>query len=381
MEHEKDRLDGFDGIVRAIERLVPADRQGAQFVTLARQIMYLGHEDASNSFDAVFNRLAGLPTREQCAAHLSTLIQENLSWVSTEILLRTAYRIEALGAEQWISTEACRALLEEFESRRASMPPIIEDHFKLPFKQIRKGWSARELSAQAVEQAATANPNINRGERPEWLWFSPELFTLPSDALKHIKELTELSRRNPSAVTATVKPRHDGAHIGLWLAALMNRFPRTGEVPLKAYFELLDALRAGGHLRPQDVQSLLLPENAEQRHLPISTTVASHWQSGMAQPFMSTLANTLREGGKEQVISRLSLAQSDRQHRQLAMQASADFYKQIKRRIANLSVDERDTPALRLLDENGLIPPHRELARMVRELPAPNDSAVAQTRG
>jgi hypothetical protein len=313
--------------------------------------------------------------------HLSTLIQENLTWVSPEIFLRTAYRIEALGAEQWISREACRALLEEFESRRSSMPSIIEDHFKLPFKQIRKGLSARELSAQAVDQAATAIPNINRREPPEPVRLSPGQFILPSDALKHIKELTELSRRNPAAVAEIVKLRRDGEHIGLWIAALMNRFPRTGEVPLKAYLELLDALRAGGHLTSEEVQSLLLPENAEERHLPICMTVASHWQSGMTQPFVSTLANTLRESGKEQVISRLSLAQSDRQHRQLAMQASADFYEQIRRRIANLSVDERDTPALRLLDQNELIPPDRALNSIARELPVLDASAAAPARG
>jgi hypothetical protein len=265
------------------------------------------------------------------------------------------------------------------------MPPIIEDHFKLPFKQIRKGLSAREPSARAVGEAATENPNINRRERPESPRFSPEQFILPSDALKNIKELTELSRRDPAAVAATMKLRRDSEHIGLWIAALMNRFPRTGEVPLKAYFELLGALRAGGHLKSEEVQSLLLPENAEERHLPICMTVASHWQSGMAQPFVSTLANTLREDGKkrakEQVVSRLRLAQSDRQNRQLAMQAPADFYEQIERRIAGLPVDEQDTPALRLLDENGLIPPDRELAGMARELPAPNASAAAQTRG
>lgn len=373
LAHKKDRLDGFDGIVRAIERLVAAEQQGAQFVALARKILHLGSGDMSNCFRCIFNKIDGLPTGERRAAHLSTLIQENLSWMSLEILIK----IEALGATQRISREACRALLAEFESRR-SPNTFIDDLLKLPIKRIREDLSARELSSQAADEAATANPNINRREQPEPVQFSPEQFTLPSDALKNINALTELSRRDPAAAAGIMKLRHDGAHIGLWIAALMNRFPRTGEMPLKAYLELVDALRAGGHLKSKEVQSMLLPEKAEERHVPISMAVASHWQSGIAQPFVSTLANALREGGKEQVISRLSLEQSDRQHRQLTMRASADFYKQIKRGIANLPVDEQDTPAFRVLAGHGLIPPDRELGKIAQKLPGLNVPAAAQ---
>jgi hypothetical protein len=169
----------------------------------------------------------------------------------------------------------------------------------------------------------------------------------------------------------------DGAHIGLWLAGLMNRYPHAGAAPLKAYLELADALRAGGHLRREDIQSLLLPEKEEETHLPISAAVASHWQSPAAQPFVNALANAVPEGAKGQVISRLSLLQSDQQHQQSRMQYPADFFKQIKRVIKNLPASERDTPALRLLVGHELIPPYRELGKIARELPDAGPSAAA----
>jgi hypothetical protein len=73
----------------------------------------------------------------------------------------------------------------------------------------------------------------------------------------------------------------------------------------------------------------------------------------------------------------LNLEQSDQHHHQRKMQPKADFFKQVKRSIAGLPVGTQDTPALRLLAAQGLIPPKRELGKIAEGLPAAAPAAAS----
>jgi hypothetical protein len=190
--------------------------------------------------------------------------------------------------------------------------------------------------------------------------------------MQKIHSLVALGVSNPVAAAIEVmQTPSDGRHIGQQIAGLMNRYPHAGAVALKAYLELVNALHASAHLSSEEVQSLLLPKFKEERHLPISAVVASHWLSQATPAFVRTLANSATQNSaKRAVQTRLQLVQSDQHHWQLRMQGSADFYKQAKRGIADLPAAEQDTPALRLLARHGLIPPDRELRRIAEKLPA-----------
>jgi hypothetical protein len=107
------------------------------------------------------------------------------------------------------------------------------------------------------------------------------------------------------------------------------------------------------------VRALLLSAKKEAKYQPISSVVASHWQpsSPLMQLFVGTLVDAVPKEYAKEVVRCLGLKQS-----------GVDFYKLVKYGMNDLPDKYRDTPALRLLAEHGLIPSNRELGKIAKNL-------------
>jgi hypothetical protein len=351
---KKDRLNGFDGIFRKIELAFGAERRAVQFVSLAEQIPHLENKPTLDRFERTLDKFAGLPDEKQRAVYLGALppkIENFPVEVRLKIFKAIAARIKALGKTQQLADESCIALLNKLKVQICCLSPY--------------GYNDQLTGRRRIVQVAT---DLNLRESPP----QPTDARLPDNAMQKIHGLAGLGMSNPVAVAIEVMHmQSDRRHIGKQIAGLVNRYPRAGAVALKAYLELVNALHASAHLSSEEVQSLLLPRFKEERHLPISAVVASHWLSQATPAFVRTLANSATQNSaKRAVQTRLRLAQSDQHHWQLRMQGSADFYKQAKRGIVDLPAAEQDTSALRLLLWHGLIPPGRDLRRIAERLPA-----------
>lgn len=265
------------------------------------------------------------------------------------------------------------AQLSMQEARRAGMPG-----------QSSQTAHARQAVAAVTEadEPVLASAAEEPAPLPQQAFPWPSAYGSPASALQALKHLAQAATHDPAAVAAELMRQWPSGHIGLWTADLANKAPDSAAAPLKVYLELLDALRAGGDLTSEQARSLLLPEIDGERHVPISTVVATHWSSMplAAEAFVSALVNATPESAAGQVISRLQLEQSNRHHPQIGMQYSADFYKQLKRGMKDLPAARRDTAALRRLAEHGLIPPGRELGKMARKLPAAASATAGSMR-
>jgi hypothetical protein len=351
---EKDRLNGFDGIFRKIELAFGEERRAVQFVSLAEQVPHLENKPMFNRFERTLDKIAGLSEEKQRAVYLGALTPQIENFpieARLKVFKRIAARIKALGKTQQLADESCIALLNKLKVQIGCLSPY--------------GYNDQLTARRRIVQVAT---DLSlREPSPQ-----PTDASLPGNTMQKIHSLVALGVSNPVAAAIEVmQTPSDGRHIGQQIAGLMNRYPHAGAVALKAYLELVNALHLSAHLSSEEVQSLLLPKFKEERHLPISAVVASHWLSQATPAFVRTLANSATQNSaKRSVQTRLRLRQSDQHHWQLRMQGSADFYKQAKRGIADLPAAEQDTSALRLLLGNGLIPPRRDLRRIAERLPA-----------
>jgi hypothetical protein len=187
------------------------------------------------------------------------------------------------------------------------------------------------------------------------------IVTSSTQLLHLVARLADMPPATAAAALRSSNP--DGENLVSQAARLMRQHPVSGEIAVEAGLRLAAYLSRQGHLDAQQVVDLLLPTDRS-RGAFASMALASHWERPVAESFVIALRNVVEAERRlgEQIIARLKVSQTDRDHPRIRMQSRANFYEQVGRG------EGRTAAATQALHDCGLIPPGA-LARRAARLP------------